>query len=108
MRRATREQWARRVERWKASGLTAAAFARRDGCNAGSLSWWSWRLKAGDRDATPSPPEAISPMTFVELATPIPREPIEIVLPSGARVRVPADFDGPALERILRALERQS
>ncbi len=34
---AIREQWAKRVERWKDSGLTAKEFAAETGINAQSL-----------------------------------------------------------------------
>lgn len=42
----TSETWAKRVERWKDSGLTASEFAREIGVSARSLTWWSWRLQA--------------------------------------------------------------
>lgn len=45
----SREAWAKRVERWKASGLTAAEFASRHGIAATSLKWWKWRLGSRDR-----------------------------------------------------------
>ena len=41
---ATRETWAVRVREWKRSGLTATAFAEREGVNAGTLTWWSSKL----------------------------------------------------------------
>ena len=46
MDRTSREEWAKRVERWRDSGLTAAEFAAELGINAHSLSWWKWRLAA--------------------------------------------------------------
>lgn len=77
--RLIREQWAKRVERWKDSGLSAKAFAAELGINARSLSWWRWQLSKGDaptpkrqrrrRNAESSKAIAkmsvpISPMTF--------------------------------------------
>ncbi len=47
MDRTSREEWAKRVERWRDSGLTAAEFAAELGINAHSLSWWKWRLARG-------------------------------------------------------------
>jgi hypothetical protein len=41
---ATRETWAARVREWKRSRLTAAAYAEREGFNAGTLTWWSSTL----------------------------------------------------------------
>jgi hypothetical protein len=48
MARSTRDDWAKRVRRWRASGLTARASAARDGINARTLSWWASRLR-GER-----------------------------------------------------------
>jgi hypothetical protein len=48
--RSTRGEWLRRVRRWKASGLTAGAFAAREGIAPATLSWWRWRLaREGER-----------------------------------------------------------
>ena len=47
------------------------------------------------------------PLTFVEMTAAIPSEPLEIVLASGSRVRVPADFDVSTLERLLDVVERR-
>ncbi len=44
---AVREAWAKRVERWKDSGLSAKEYAAETGLNAHSLSWWRWRLAGG-------------------------------------------------------------
>jgi hypothetical protein len=46
MERETREVWAKRVERWKDSELTAKEFASEIGVNVHSLLWWRWRLGA--------------------------------------------------------------
>jgi hypothetical protein len=38
------------VRRWKASGLTAEAFAVREGIAPTTLSWWRWRFgRDGER-----------------------------------------------------------
>jgi hypothetical protein len=44
MARESRETWAKRVERWRDSGLTAAEFAAEVGVNPRTLSYWKWRL----------------------------------------------------------------
>jgi hypothetical protein len=104
---ATREIWSKRVVRWKASGKTAAEFARKHGVSEASLKWWSWKLGAKRREAT-TPPK-VSPLTFVEMTSAITRggAAIEVVLESGAVVRVAADFDESALSRVLDVLERR-
>jgi hypothetical protein len=41
------ETWAKRVERWTDSGLTAKEYAAGLGIKAHSLTWWKWRLSSG-------------------------------------------------------------
>ena len=41
---AKRVEWAKRVERWRASGLSGGAFALREGIREGTLRHWAWRL----------------------------------------------------------------
>jgi len=41
------EEARRSLERWRASGLSLAAFARRQGLTTGRLWWWKRRLEAG-------------------------------------------------------------
>jgi transposase len=114
MERVSRGTWAKRVERWKDSGLTAKEFASEVGISADSLSWWKWRLSSTSggsskststrRRARRPAPETSAPLTFVELPTATPAEPFEIVLPSSLRVRVPSGFDAAALRRLLDVL----
>jgi hypothetical protein len=113
MERATREVWAKRVERWQDNGLTAKEFAAELDVSPNSLTFWKWKLRQpadaprGVRkraivkcpDASPS---------FLQL---VPTQPsqataahLEVVLASGAIVRVPKDFDEPTLLRLVRAL----
>ena len=114
MVRATREDWSKRVERWKDSGLTATEFAAEVGISARSLSWWRWRL-GSKVSPPPSParrprPRALAattpakparPLAFVEITAPQTRESIEVVLGQGRSIRVPVGFDAPTLERLL-------
>lgn len=44
MDRADQETWAKRVERWSDSGLSAGEFASELGIKSRSLRWWKWRL----------------------------------------------------------------
>src|SRR5262245_58574018 len=94
---ATREAWAKRIERWKDSGLTAKEFAAEIGISPRSLTWWRWRLASKPKLAPPAPPvkrrrrqdktkpATPSPMTFVEMPGVVASEPIELVLPSSIR-----------------------
>jgi transposase len=118
MERATRATWTARVERWRDSGLSAAEFAAELGINPHTLKWWKWHL--GAKASPPAPKRAlarresasiakstpqISPLTFVELTAAVVGDPLEVVLPSTVRVRVPRGFDSATLVRLLDVLE---
>ena len=122
MERTSRETWAKRIERWKESGLTAKEFAAEVGLSASSLQWWKWRLGAGatwqpakrgrtrsstGRPAALTKPRSISPVTFVEMSAPIVSDALEVILPSTVRVCVRPGFDDTTLGRLLDVLERR-
>ena len=48
---ATREAWAKRIEKWKDSGVTAKEFATEIGVSPRSLAWWRWRLASKSSNA---------------------------------------------------------
>jgi hypothetical protein len=97
-----------RVAQWSSSGLTGGEFARRAGVSEGSLRWWKWRLasEAGN-GATKQPSAEVAPLTFVEMTSAVPHEPLEVVLTTGVRIRVPVDFDAGSIDRLLDVLERR-
>ncbi len=107
--------WVKRVERWRDSGLTLKEFAAEVGVNANTLAGWRWRLGAvGEARGTSrlprfleivAPPEAGERSTTPASAMQPAAEPFELVLSGGQRVRVPVQFDGPALRRLVDALE---
>ncbi len=126
MERASRETWAKRVERWTDSGLTAKEYAAEAGLNAHSLAWWKWRLGAEGRprrstrvevsasrsalsaaSTSSSSSSTTRPLTFVEVPTSERAGSLEIVLPSQVRIRVPSAFDASALGRLLDVLEKR-
>ena len=122
-----REQWAKRVERWKDSGLSAKEFAAELGINERSLSWWRWQLSKGEPTTQPEQPEprrrrrrspatsaaitkpaTIPPLTFVEMATTsISKDALEVILPTTVRICVRPGFDDGTLSRLLEVLERR-
>lgn len=104
---ATREVWAKRVDSWSASGLTAAEYGRRHRLSEASLKWWKWRLGTRRVRAPKAARAVISPLTFVEMASSAEREAIEIVFESGTRVRVSSGFEATALARVVDVLERR-
>src|SRR5262245_17895954 len=127
MARDGHEVWAKRVERWRESGLTAKEFAAELGVNANTLAHWGWRLRqdmerpkrrrrgpvgakaagwvevvAGD--ATRSAIETVH-VASAPAAAPPKAVWFEMVLGGGRVLRVPADFDDGALGRLLAVVE---
>jgi hypothetical protein len=122
MSRTSRTEWAKWVERWKDSGLSAKEFAAETGVKSSSLSYWKWKLGTGDERGNKrtgasavvldSKPRAIrrpfGRARFVEVSAgtaATTSSMLEIVLSGGARVRVPAGFDEETLTRVVRVLE---
>lgn len=123
MSRTAAEQWAKRVERWKDSGLTAKEFAAEAGLNASTLTYWRWKLAAavrsGDEPARGNGQPAenrgvrtrkksvrVSPkLVELPIATLAPTVPMLEVVLGDVRVRVSAGFDEATLTRVVRALE---
>jgi hypothetical protein len=97
MERASRATWKGRVRGWKHSGLTADAYAQREGFNANTLKWWSCQL--GRVESAPLPP-----VVEVQMSSASEGE-LEVVLGNGARLVVPVGFDEGTLRRLLVVLE---
>jgi len=131
MQRGSAADWAKRVERWKDSGLTAKEFAAEMGLNASTLTYWSWKLRADRSDggrkdtAGAAPPKrrtgsrvknktgarsrATPKLVEVPVAEVIATAPmLELVLQGSIHVRVPAGFDESTLVRLMRAVEGQA
>lgn len=122
-----REEWAKRVERWSDSGLTAKEFAAETGLNANTLMHWKWRLGAEARRRQRPARTVVAAASFVEVTRPAPvvvapviappaapplapapvraDEPLEVILRDGLRIRVPVQFDPASLRRVVAALE---
>lgn len=117
MARAREAEWAKRVERWRDSGLSAREFAGKVGVNERTLQYWAWRLgkRSEKSSSTRSPSRASSErgeIQFVEVSSP-PVAPsalsgFEIVLAGGATIRVAPQFDADALRRVIAAVEGRS
>jgi transposase len=114
MERASREIWAKRVERWQDSGLTAKEFAAELDVSAGSLTFWKWKLKR-QREEVPAPVRrkrrplkrevhAAQFLQLVPTASSRPASTLEVVLGSGVIIRVAQDFDDATLLRLVTAL----
>ena len=78
----TAAQMARLVTRWRKSGESRAAFARRHGVSG--WSFWYWCRKLSET----APAQTAVPLFVPVRVTPEAEASIEIVLSDGARVRV--------------------
>ena len=116
MARTSRETWAKRVERWQASDLTAKEFAAEIGVNPRTLSHWKWILGKGDaskkrRPESPKKRRSTSEVvSFTELAIEEPRRAssIEVVVDARRVVRVDSSFEADTLARVLDVLEARA
>jgi hypothetical protein len=107
--KTSREEWQKRVERWRDSGLSAEQFASELGINPGTLKFWGYKLGKESRAgaAVPAQRRPSAPKTpFVEVRPEPVASIIEVELSNGRRLRVPATFDARVLERLLPILER--
>jgi transposase-like protein len=113
--RVSREEWAKRVERWRDSGLTTAEFAAELGINAHSLTYWAWTLKreaGGQKRVWAKKPRtqvvaqngAASSTPFVEVKSHTSRAQFELEI-RGRRLHIPESFDAQQLRTLLQILE---
>ena len=111
------------MREWKASGLTTAEFAGREGLKPRTLTWWAWKLKSEGESLTEAPSakghdEQTEPaLEFVELepVTDSTTDPAGLTGPAGPSglelkirditVCVPDHFKSTTLERVLDVLE---
>jgi transposase-like protein len=85
----------------EASGQSVASFARQRGLSAWTLYDWRRRLGSSER------PEAAPEPGFVQVVVKPERQvaaPIQVELPTGARIHVPPGFDEAELRRLVEVL----
>jgi len=111
-----REHWRRVLAREEQSGLTRAAFCRREGINENALTWWRRQLKRRSQSRvaareTGQPKNvrraAFVPVRVIEASPRNGTSAVEIVTRSGHVVRVQPDFDPSTLRKVLAVLEVQ-
>ena len=104
-------QMRRELAGWQRSGLTLREYGEKRGIPPSTLSWWRRVLRdAGAEEGNGAAAEPA--VVFTEVPPPakvpakVPRPPsvLEIVVPSGHLVRVPAGADSATLRRVLEAL----
>jgi hypothetical protein len=94
-------QWRRRIDQWRASGLSVRAFCARHGL--ATASFYNWRRVLQRRAADEQP--AFVPVHVVAGAAPDQASALEVVLTDGRTVRVAPGFDATTLRRLLAVLE---
>lgn len=112
--------WRRTIRQQEHSGLAIPDFCRREGLKDWTFRWWRLELTRRDRqtaeatqrsaarESTESGPVArFLPVRVIDQESISPQSPppIEIVLPTGSTVRVPAGFDARTLGDVLTLLE---
>jgi transposase len=100
-RAATRELWRERLARFPTSGLTAAQFCALEAVSTASFYVWKRRLAA--EDALPEQDRDLGPRLLpVRLAAHAPA--VELVLPTGAVLRLPPGSDVAWVRSLVAAL----
>jgi hypothetical protein len=93
-------QWRRRINQWRASGLSVWAFCAQRGLS--SASFYHWRRVLARR-AAEGP--AFVPVQVVADVVPAHAGALEVVLVDGRAVRVAPGFDAATSRRLLAVLE---
>jgi hypothetical protein len=104
----SREEWQKRLERWKDSGLSAEQFSAELGINPGTLKYWKYLLGKEARRSSERTPSTISSTVpqLIELrSTPSDSAYFEVLLRNERRLRIPTKFDSDSLTRLLEILD---
>jgi hypothetical protein len=96
--------WAERLERFAAGNHTVVAFCAAEGVSESNFYLWRRRL-AQPPTLAPNQPTVV-PIRVAP--APAPATPIELALPSGIVLRLPADTRPEMIVAILRGLEGRS
>ena len=88
-----KEEWKNRVEEQRQSGQSISAWCRQEGLSKDQFYYWRKRLS--DEGG------AVTEGSFVRIDK---VEPVELVLGGKVSLRIPANFDGVSLKRLLEVL----
>ena len=93
-RGVTRQTWAERLARFPASGLSPAQFCAAEGVSLPSFYAWKRRLTAeGLSGSAASPTDTVPGPRWLPVRLPGAGAAVELVLPGGALLRIPAGCD---------------
>ena len=96
-REAKRREMAKLMSRWKASGKSAAVFAREAGMPESRL--WYWKRRIGPGEAP-----AFVPVRIVPEERPVTEACFELFLGDGRRLVIPPALVGRPLRQVLSSL----
>jgi hypothetical protein len=100
-RQQRRRQWEGHVARWRASGLSMAAYCRQHELSYAAIVWWRRRLEQAIAPALP--------LTLIPVVAPTPSGgAITIRLRDGIGIEVEPGFDAGVLSAVMRALQMSS
>jgi transposase-like protein len=112
VRTVTRAKWSEVIERWRASGQGAAAFARANGLNAGTLTYWKSRLRREALAAGAARDRQVAKVQDLEslraVAALVATELDRRVASAVPAMRVQGGFDDPTLRALLGVGRNQS
>ncbi len=104
-RAATRLAWVERLARFSASGLSPAQFCTQEGVSLPSFYAWKRRLATAALDpATAAPSAGEAGPRLLPVRLPAPAALLELVLPSGAVLRIPPGSDLAWVRSLVEAL----
>jgi hypothetical protein len=126
----TSKKWARRVAKWRASGLTSTAFCAGRGFTAGGLRYWAHVLRKQEAESRGGPSPAVRLARVVRTPAGPPSAgsapagqcrqngassvaagapaPSLVLYTQGVRIGVPSGFDSSTLAAVLDVLDRRS
>ena len=93
------QQWQRRIDQWRDSGLSVRAVCDRHRLSAATFYAWRRRLRRGAAEPAP-----FLPVQVVADAPPPRAGTLEVVLAGGAVLRVAPGFDPATLRQLLAVL----
>jgi hypothetical protein len=96
-RAVTRQLWAERLQRFADSGLSVAAFCRRESVSCQACYYWKLKLLRHDHVPDADPPRLL-PVRLKDAA------PVEIALPNGCVLRLAPGCDLDFVRSVVGAL----